>query len=127
MKRTREFIIRGAAICALLLLSFVNAGYDYKLTRNAGRINGVQEVETWYNLPMSGVIKKMRDHGYSDADYPYYIRDDGVKMLGDFVMVAADLDKYPRGTVVYTTLGQGLVCDTGEDLDGFDIAVNWKR
>ena len=95
------------------------------LTKELGRIQGIQTVETYYNLPMDRVVQNMREMGYTDADYPYYIREDGVKMLGDFVIVAADLNDYRRGTVVYTTLGQGLVCDTGEDLYGFDIAVEW--
>ena len=36
-----------------------------------------------------------------------------MKMLGDYVIVAADLNKYPRGSIVDTSLGQGIVCDTG--------------
>ena len=123
--RTKSVLIRGAVICALLSFSILNSGYDYKLTRSLGRVDGVSEVETWYNLPMDLVIENMRKRGYSEADYPYYIRNDGVKMFGDFVIVAADLNKYPRGSVVYTTLGQGMVLDTGEDLSGFDIAVIW--
>lgn len=123
--RNKSALIRGAVICALLSFSILNSGYDYRLTRSLGRVDGVSEVETWYNLPMDLVIENMRKRGYSEADYPYYIRSDGVKMFGDFVIVAADLNKYPRGSVVYTTLGQGMVLDTGEDLDGFDIAVIW--
>lgn len=123
--RNKSALIRGAVICALLSFSLVNSGYNFKLTRRLGRVTGVSEVETWYNLPMDRVIENMRKRGYSDSDYPYYIRNDGVKMFGDFVIVAADLDKYPRGSVVYTTLGQGMVLDTGEELNGFDIAVNW--
>ena len=123
--RTKSVLIRGAVICALLSFSILNSGYDYKLTRSLGRVDGVSEVETWYNLPMDLVIENMRKRGYSEADYLFYIRNDGVKMFGDFVIVAADLNKYPRGSVVYTTLGQGMVLDTGEDLDVFDIAVIW--
>lgn len=121
----RKILIKGAIICALLSFNLINTGYTYKLTPKLGRIKGVQAEETYYNLPMYRVVETMRMRGYSEADYPYYIREDGVKMLGDFIIVAADLTKYPRGTVVYTTLGQGLVCDTGEDLNGFDLAVEW--
>lgn len=110
----RAKAIKGGIIAALIL------------TKELGRIQGVQTVETYYNLPMDRVVQNMRERGYNEFDYPFYIREDGVKMLGDFVIVAADLNEYQRGTVVYTTLGQGLVCDTGEDLDGFDIAVDWK-
>ena len=121
----KSILMKGAAICALFIFSLSSAGYNHKLTRSLGRVRGTWETETWYNLPMYRVVENMRKHGYTECDYPYYVRDDGVKMLGDFVIVAADLDIYPRGTIVYTSLGQGLVCDTGEDLDGFDIAVEW--
>lgn len=96
------------------------------ITKELGKVQGPQEVETYYNLPMENVIQKMREMGYIEVDYPYYIREDGVRMLGDFIMVAADLNKYPKGTVVQTSVGQGMVCDTYEvDEDLFDIAVEW--
>lgn len=96
------------------------------ITESLGRVQGPQEVETYYNLPMDRVVQTMRDRGYAEADYPYYVTDSGVKMLGDFIIVAADLSVYPRGTVVQTSLGQGIVCDTGEALNGvIDIAVEW--
>lgn len=99
---------------------------DHVLTASLGIVQGPTNIEKYYNLPMDKVIEKMRAMGYSEQDYPFYIREDGVKMLGDFVMVAALLDKHPRGTVVQTSLGQGIVCDTGEFTeDIFDIAVNW--
>ena len=71
----------------------------------------------------------MRDCGYSEEEYPYWVRNDGAKMLGDYVMVAANLSVYPRGSIVETSLGTGLVCDlcvgaTYGDTD-LDIAVNW--
>ena len=84
--------------------------------------------ETWYNLDMTHVINRMRRRGYTEEEYPYYIREDGVKCLGDYVIVAADLDIHPRGTIVETSLGQGLVCDTGDFAeigDWYDIATDW--
>lgn len=54
---------------------------------------------------------------------------DGAKMLGDYIMVAADLNKHPRGSIVETSLGQGIVCDTGSFTytsdTQLDIATNW--
>jgi len=85
--------------------------------------------ETWYNLDMTNVINRMRLRGYSEEEYPYHIREDDVKCLGDFVMVAADLDIHPIGSVVETSLGRGLVCDTGDfkELgDWYDIATDWE-
>lgn len=100
-----------------------------KLTPAAGAIQGPSGKETYYNLPMQGVINIMRRAGYSEAEYPYHVREDGVKMLGPYIMVAANLKLRPRGTIYQTSLGQAIVCDTG----GFaasnptqtDIAVNW--
>lgn len=96
------------------------------LNAAAGRVTGPTNEETWYNLDMSRVISNMREKGYTEEDYPYYIREDGAKMLGDFVMVAADLSIHPRGTIVETSLGQGIVCDTGDFTeDIYDVATDW--
>ena len=97
-----------------------------KLTPSAGRVMGPTNVETYYNLPMSRVVKSMRNRGYTEEEYPYWEREDGCKMLGEYIMVAADLDLHPKGTIVETSLGAGMVCDTGEFTeDIYDIAVNW--
>ena len=96
------------------------------LSKSAGRVQGPTNEETYYNLPMSKVVQSMRNRGYSEEDYPYWVREDGVKMLGEYVIVAADLNLHPKGTVVETSLGQGLVCDTGEFTeDIYDIATDW--
>lgn len=108
----------------------VNGPQEYHLTKQSGVFSGPSGKETYYNLNMSGVVKVMRDMGYSETDYPYWVRDDGVKMLGPYVMVAADFDIRPRGSCVETSLGTGLVCDTGGFASGgtttmLDIAVSW--
>lgn len=83
--------------------------------------NGV--METYYNLDMSGVVDWMHSLGY-EGDY--WVRSDGVKMFGDYVMVAADYDYEPKGTITETSLGLGIVCDTGLGGWGWhDIAVDW--
>lgn len=41
----------------------------------------------------------MRGMGNNDE---YWVRMDGAKMLGDYIMVAADLNKHPRGSIVET-------------------------
>lgn len=78
---------------------------------------------------MGGVIKIMRNLGYNEKDYPYWVRDDGAKMLGNYIMIAANLQLRPRGTIVETSLGKGIVCDTGgfakKNPTQIDIAVNW--
>lgn len=91
-----------------------------------GTVPGPNGKETYYNLDMTGVIWIMEDLGY---DYEYSVREDGVKMYGPFIMVAADLDLRPRGSIIKTSLGWAMVCDTG----GFtawnptqlDIATAW--
>ena len=96
------------------------------LNNHNGRIQGPSGQETWYNLDMSGVIKSMRNRGY---DYEYWIRADGVKMFGEYVMVAANLEIRPKGTILPTSLGMGIVCDTGgfakKNPTQLDIAVAW--
>ena len=105
----------------LQYISNVNA-----LTASGGVYYGPSGKETYYNLNMSGVIDIMRGMGNNDA---YWIREDGAKMLGDYVIVAADLNKYPRGTIVDTSIGKGIVCDTGSFTQNsdtqLDIATDW--
>lgn len=85
--------------------------------------------ETYYNLPMGGVIRLMDSEGIEHGEY--WVRADGCKMLGDYIMVAGDLSVHPRGTLVETSLGTGIVCDTGDFIhypDGsnwIDVAVTW--
>lgn len=99
------------------------------LNSRIGTIEGPSGKETYYNLPMSGVISIMRNAGFSEKEYPYWVRDDGCKMLGNYIMVAADLSIRPRGSIIETSLGTALVCDTGSFVNynatQIDIAVNW--
>ena len=50
-------------------------------------------------------------------------------MIGDFIMVAAELNSRPKGTIILTSLGWGVVCDTGgfakSNPTQIDIAVAW--
>lgn len=97
--------------------------YGDVLTPAAGVNYYAGRMETYYNLPMGGVIEIMRAYGY---DYDYWVRSDGVKMFGSYVMVAADFGQYPRGTILDCSLGTAIVCDTGAGgWDWLDIAVTW--
>ena len=102
---------------------------DKRLNPQKGTIEGPSGKETYYNLDMSGVISIMRNMGFSAKDYPYWVRDDGCKMLGNYIMVAANLDLRPRGSTIATSLGTGLVCDTGGfayyNQTQLDIATTW--
>jgi len=96
------------------------------LTKSAGVNYGPSGKETYYNLNMSGVVNIMRNMGNNDE---YWIRNDGCKMLGNYIMVAANLNVHPRGSLVETSLGTGIVCDTGgfasENATQLDIATTW--
>ncbi len=96
------------------------------LTPRAGVVQGPSGKETYYNLKMDGVICIMNSIGYN---YEYWVREDGCKMFGPYIMCAANLDIRPRGTIVETSLGQAIVCDTGgfarNNMYQLDIAVIW--
>ncbi len=100
------------------------------LSTSKGSVYGPSGKETYYNLNMSGVISVMRSMGFHEAEYPYWVRKDGARMLGPYVMVAADLRSHPKGSVMDISLGKALVCDTGEfAVNGsgtsVDVAVTW--
>lgn len=99
------------------------------LSKTKGCIMGPSGRETYYNLNMSVCIKNMRKRGYTERAYPYWIREDGVKMLGPYVMIAANWAIRPLGYIVETSLGWGIVVDTGEFINtypyGVDIATAW--
>lgn len=96
------------------------------LTKTKGVVYGPSGKETYYNLDMSGVVQIMKNKGINKR---YWVREDGVKMYGDYVMCAANLDVHPRGSLVETTLGTAMVCDTGgfasDNPHALDIATNW--
>lgn len=99
------------------------------LSKAKGCIMGPSGRETYYNLNMKNCIKKMRQLGYTQRAYPYWIREDGAKMLGPYVMIAANWSIRPLGSIVETSLGWGIVVDTGEFIntypEGVDIATSW--
>ena len=100
------------------------------LTRSMGVFDGISGKETYYNLPMGKCISVMRDLGYDTDTYPFWIRGDGAKMLGEYVMCACDYDIRPRGTIIETSLGMAIVVDTGAFASGkvttqIDLCTDW--
>ena len=97
-----------------------------KLSPARARINGPSGSETYYNLDMTGVVRGLQSKGYKGE---YSVREDGCKMFGDYIMVAANYDIHPYGSIVETSLGLGIVCDTGGFIKwnptGLDIATDW--
>lgn len=125
---------------ALVLAMTFNAGYpEYRpdapvperphLTKSGGVFAGPSGRETYYNLPMGTCIQIMRDKGYTVEEYPFWVREDGAKMLGEYVMCASDLNTRPKGTILETSLGQAIVVDTGSFVytnpTGIDLATDW--
>ena len=100
-----------------------------RISPSAGSIMGPSGKETYYNLDMSVCVRIMRRMGFSEEEYPYAVRADGVKTLGGYVMVAANLGIRPKGTLIETSVGTGIVVDTGgfakRNRTQLDIAVNW--
>lgn len=96
------------------------------LTAVKGINNFMGHEESWYDLDMKNIIEKA-DQIYGEN--PYWIREDGVKMYGPYVICASRKERY--GDVVDTSLGRGLILDTGDFVkdhpDRIDIATNWKR
>lgn len=95
------------------------------LTAKAGRITFNGHTETWYDKPMNRVVGRAQMIGIP-ADY--WIRDDGVKMFGPWVIVAAHPSK-TRYTFVDTSLGQGIILDfhCSPDTELYDIATSWGK
>ena len=88
--------------------------------------NGVVHRETYYDLPMSVLMSNCGAGGV------YTIREDGAKIdKNGYVLVAANLTRYPRCSVVETSIGPGKVYDTGGFAavhpDGFDLATDWTN
>lgn len=107
-------------------------GWQGSVLQNNGMgVNfGPSGFETWYNLPMGGLFKYFGDEiGYGIEDC--WVRWDGVKMCGEYVMVASDLKNRKRGSLVETSLGTGIVVDYNGHIDisgdwtDLDIAVAW--
>ena len=98
------------------------------LTKSGGVYYGPSGKETYYNLNMNGVVSNAQNMGIEGE---YWVREDGCKMYGEYIICAADLNTHPRGSLVESSLGTCIVLDTG----GFatngsgvalDIAVDWK-
>ena len=105
-----------------------NYNWSGEVLNNAnGKVYGPSGYETYYNLPMYGCVRIMNNLGYYGT---VWTRSDGVKMWDQYVMVAADLSIHPKGSLVETTLGTGIVVDTGGFITNgsgvsLDIAVAW--
>lgn len=96
------------------------------LTMSGGVNYYFDQKETYYNLDMDYVVEIAHSQGIEGE---YWVREDGCKMLGDYIMVAANRDVHPQGSIIGTSLGLAVVVDTGSFAQSnptqVDIAVNW--
>lgn len=99
---------------------------DNPLTKTKGVNMYEGHRETYYNLPMGLVCSNATNRGIEGN---YWVREDGAKMFGMYVIVAANYSLHPYGSIVDTSLGQGIVLDTGTFVntypEGYDLAVTW--
>ncbi len=87
---------------------------------------GIVHRETYYDLGMNVVMQSCGAGGV------YTVRPDGAKVDKDgYILIAANLARYPRCSVVETSLGLGKVYDTGgfaaKHPDGYDLATDWTN
>lgn len=95
----------------------------YTVRKDDGTI--IERQETYYDLPMSLVMNACGGGSYS-------VREDGAKVDSEgYVLVAANLSRYPRCSIVETSLGLGKVYDTGSfaaiNPEQFDLATDWTN
>lgn len=95
------------------------------LTAGLGKIEYQGHTETWYNLPINNVVRRAQNMG---IPCEYWVRDDGVKCFGPWVIVAAHPSKI-RYSMIDTSLGEGIILDTHEtdDTELIDIATTWRE
>jgi hypothetical protein len=106
----------------------INSTVNYSSGQSSGGIltksGGVNyyngKKETYYNLNMSTVIANAAAAGIVDS---YWVREDGAKMYGQYIIVASC--DYSRGTIIGTSLGEGIVLDICPTSGIVDIATTW--
>ena len=108
--------MKGARVLSMILAVI--------LTAKLGTIQYKGHKETWYNLNMNKVVE--RADSAIGLDNMYWVRDDGCKMYGPWVIVAAHPSK-TRYTFVETSRGTGIILDTHTvaDKELIDIATTW--
>ena len=123
----KKGVIRGIIILVLVFAFAIRV--DASVLTKRGGVNYFKGTkETYYNLDMTRIYAK------ADANFgtwhKKWVRDDGVKMYGPYVVLAVPFDVYPYGTTdIPTSLGLGIALDTGKfaetNKNQVDIAVSW--
>jgi len=124
----KKIVAVGASRIGMQTLTASRGAVIYTATKADGSM--VERKETYYDLNMQRVMENAaRLCGVAAS---YSVREDGVKVDADgYVLVAANLSKYPRCSVVQTSVGAGKVYDTGDfaskNTEQFDIATDWTN
>ena len=95
------------------------------LTAKLGKVQFQGHTETYYNLNMNRVVSRTNNElGVQES--LYWEREDGCKMYGLWVIVAAH-PSVARYSFVETSRGMGIVLDshTTSDKNLYDIATTW--
>lgn len=92
------------------------------LTASRGVNYGPSGKEVWYSMDMSTVVAALQERGYVGD---YWVRADGCQMYGTCILVAANYNEYPYGSLIETSLGTAIVADTGGFSNMIDIATVW--
>ena len=111
------------------VIGLYNDGTGLTKSRGAQQFvdsRGVVHRETYYDLPMGVVMQACGQGGY------YTVRPDGAKVDAQrYILIAANYARYPRCSIVETSLGPGKVYDTGGFAlvhpEGFDLATDWTN
>ena len=89
------------------------------------KVKGPSGMETYFNEDISKIVERMKKGFIGE----YWIREDGVKMFGEYIICKANYNQtdthpnLPIGTVIPTTLGIAIV--SSNDTDDISIAVTW--
>lgn len=98
------------------------------LTRKGGINTFEGHQESWYDLKMTRVVQRAQANGIPGI---YWESPDGLKMYGSYIIVAANYEVYPYGSLVNTSRGVGIVLDTGKFIKTnptmIDVAVTWGK
>lgn len=136
---TKETIEEKKVECTKKHLSTIDMSDYYQALEDAPKDRLSIANPIWYGpsgkelyaiWDVEPAIEYMRMLGYDEETYPYWVSDDGVKMFGDYIICAASFDEFgERGTIVDTSLGKAMICDTGGSFEKdsyIDIATTWE-
>lgn len=90
-----------------------------RINPNNPKVEGPSGTETYFNEDIEKIVEDMWDQGFIGE---YWITEDGVKMLGEYILCKSNTRNF--GCVFPTSRGVAIVCDTNTD-ENISIAVTW--